>query len=122
MEEIMSYDISFRVKVQDTDEYVPIGRCDANTTWNVRDIITKSTGLEWNNCQNNGLCSKVIPKIYNGRKELIKNPGDYRKYEPDNGWESVESTIKFFEQIIKDWESLVNSNKVLAKVSTFWIM
>ena len=42
----MSYDISFKVKVEGVDAYVPVGACDANITWNARKIIEKSTGLE----------------------------------------------------------------------------
>ena len=49
----MSYDISFKVKVEGIDQYVNVGDCDANITWNVRKIITHSTGLEWKNDANN---------------------------------------------------------------------
>ena len=71
----MSYDISFKAKAEGVDAYVTVGACDANITWNVRKIIEKSTGLEWKNCQNNGLCVDVIPKIEAGlrRKENIAN-------------------------------------------------
>lgn len=59
----MSYDITFKVKVDGTDQYVPIGCCGANITWNVRKIIELSTGLPWLNEENNGFCKDVIPKI-----------------------------------------------------------
>ncbi len=56
----MSYDISFKVKVEGLEDiYVRVGECDANITWNVREMIVKSTGLEWRNCKNNGLCSRL---------------------------------------------------------------
>ena len=42
----MSYDVTFKAKVEGTDCYVEVGDCDANITWNVREIITRSTGLE----------------------------------------------------------------------------
>ena len=46
----MSYDISFKVKVEGLeDRYVYVGECDANITWNLREMIEKSTGLEWLN-------------------------------------------------------------------------
>ena len=48
----MSYDITFKVKLEGIDQYVPIGDCDANITWNVRDIIKLSTGLPWLNGEN----------------------------------------------------------------------
>ena len=59
----MSYDISFRVRVEDSDNWVDVGSCEANTTWNLREMIVKSTGLEWNNEADNGLCKDVIPPI-----------------------------------------------------------
>ena len=48
----MSYDIKFKVKVEGVDAYVEVGDCTANITWNVREIITQSTGLKWNNEEN----------------------------------------------------------------------
>lgn len=66
----MSYDIAFKVKVDGVNEYVEIGDCEANITWNVRDIICESTGLEWRNEENNGYCVDVIPHIKRGLEEL----------------------------------------------------
>ena len=55
----MSYDIDFRVKVEGLeDRYVSVGECDANITWNLREMIVKSTGLEWKNERNNGEIDK----------------------------------------------------------------
>lgn len=51
----MSYDISFKVKVEGLDKYIRVGDCDANITWNVNKMIRKATGLEWKNEENNGL-------------------------------------------------------------------
>ena len=55
----MSYDISFKVRVADTDKFVTVGNCDANITWNVRKIIELSTGLPWLNEENNGYCVDI---------------------------------------------------------------
>ena len=118
----MSYDIQFCVKAEGVDDWVNTGYTTANITWNVRDIITKSTGLEWNNEANNGLCSEVMPKIKAGRDELIKNGMKYKKYEPKNGWGSVENTIDFFDELLKDWCIMQYIRPNLAKVATFWIM
>ena len=81
----MSYDITFKVKVDGTDQYIPVGDCDANITWNVRKIIELSTGLPWLNGKNNGFCKDVIPKIADGLAELYKSPGKYKPYEAKNG-------------------------------------
>lgn len=118
----MSYSISFKVKVEGIDKYVTIGECDANITWNVRDMIRLSTGLAWENEANNGLCKDIIPHIYDGLKELKLYPQKYKPYEAANGWGTVEGTIRFFEEIIKAWEYLkICENEEVVAVTTFWI-
>lgn len=118
----MSYNISFKVKVDGLDKYVNIGNCDANITWNVRDIITKSTGLEWKNGANNGYCKDIIPRIIKGLKELRINRDIYKQYEPDNGWGTVKGTIQFFEDIITAWNELqYYYDDDILNVTTFWI-
>ncbi len=81
----MSYDITFKVKAEGTNVYLPVGDCDANTTWNVRDMIVKSTGLPWKNCQNNGYCKDIMPYIQHGLNELTQHPEMYKIYEAQNG-------------------------------------
>ena len=118
----MSYDISFRVKVEGIDRYVPVGSQSANITWNVGEIIRRSTGLEWKNEQNNGLCVDVIPKIKAGLQELKTHPSKYKKYEASNGWGTVDGTIRFFELIIREWDELVFfEGTEIAEIATFWI-
>ena len=117
----MSYDISFKVKVEGMERYVDVGDCDANTTWNVREMIEKSTGLPWINCESNGLCKDVIPCIEKGYSELAKHPERYKKYEAKNGWGTVESTKGFFERIIQRWEQFSTYDPELSEIATFWI-
>lgn len=118
----MSYDISFKVKVEGVDAYVPVGDCEANITWNVRKIIELSTGLPWLNERNNGLCIDVIPKISDGLAELRKHPEKYKKHESPNGWGTVKGTIYFFERVLSDWERFCECyGDNLAKIATFWI-
>ena len=117
----MSYDISFRVKVEGVDAWVDVGDCDANITWNVRKIIELSTGLPWENEANNGLVKDIIPSIEKGLTELKKHPQKYMPYESPNGWGTVEGTKYFFERIIESWEYFIKYNEELADVATFWI-
>lgn len=117
----MSYDIDFRVKVEGVDEYVSVGDCEANITWNVRKIIELSTGLPWLNEENNGLCKDVIPHIEKGLHELKTNPEKYKPYEAPNGWGTVNETIHFYEEIIKAWRDFKQWNEKLAEVAVFWI-
>lgn len=117
----MSYDISFKVKVEGADIYVPVGNCEANTTWNVRKMIVESTGLEWKNEENNGLCVDVIPKIKHGYEELCNHPEKYRQYNSPNGWGTVETTKGFFKCILDAWEYIVRWHEELLPYATFWI-
>ena len=118
----MSYDICFAVKVEGVDKYIPVGDCNANTTWNVREMIVNSTGLPWYNCANNGFCKDVIPYIEHGLAELKNHPERYKKYGAPNGWGTVESTIRFFEDIIKAWRDLKKwEDADFLNVITFWI-
>lgn len=121
----MSYDISFKVKVEGLeDRYVSVGECDANITCNLRKMIEESTGLEWNNEANNGLCKDIIPKIADGLAELMKHPKKYKRYEAPNGWGTVEGCKRFFVQIIDDWTRFCDDydTKDLADVTYFWIV
>jgi hypothetical protein len=117
----MSYDIKFKVKVEGVNLWVDTGECSANTTWNVRDMIIKSTGLEWKNTKNNGLCKDVIPKIENGFWELTDYPEKYKQYESENGWGTIDGTKRFFQEILRSWKMIVEYEPELVDVLTFWI-
>lgn len=118
----MSYDISFKVKVEGVDKYIVVGECYANITWNVRKIIELSTGLPWENEANNGLCKDIIPQIEKGYILLKTHPEDYKPYEASNGWGTVEGTIRFFEEIISAWHNFCKeTDGELIDAVTFWI-
>lgn len=117
----MSYDISFKVKAEGVDAYFTVGECDANITWNVGEMIRKSTGLEWKNEENNGLCVDVIPHILKGYRELMNHPYKYKQYEAPNGWGTIDGTLRFFRQILIAWEDFCISYPEQAPVATFWI-
>lgn len=120
----MSYSIDFRVPVhKHKDVYVKIGCSSANTTWNLHDMIVKSTGLEWKNEANNGRCLDVIPCISQGLIELVQYPEKYKRYEAKNGWGTIQGCIEFFRQILKDWATFCSDSetKDLIDVTYFWI-
>lgn len=120
----MSYDITFKVKVEGLENrYVSVGDCEANITWNVGEMIRKSTSLEWKNEENNGLCKDIIPYIANGLAELIKHPAKYKQYESPNGWGTIEGCKRFFTQILNDWDAFCNDSwtRDLQDVTYFWI-
>lgn len=120
----MSYDISFKVKVEGLENrYVEVCNPNANITWNLREMIVASTGLEWENEANNGLCTDVIPQISKGLSELQKDPKKYKRYEADNGWGTIEGCKNFFGNIIKAWSNFSANSWTadLAPVTYFWI-
>ena len=120
----MSYNISFKVKVEGMqDSYIEVGDCDANITWNLGTMIRKSTGLEWKNEENSGLCKDVIPKIAHGLSELMMYPLKYKQYEAENGWGTIEGCNNFFTTILHDWDHFCTYswNRDVADVTYFWI-
>lgn len=59
--------------------------------------------------------------VEHGIKELTEHPDKYRKYEAENGWGTVEGTLRFFQRILRDWEDFKASYPELVPVATFWI-
>ena len=116
----MSYDISFRVRVHNTDIYVPVWN-SANITWNVRDIIIEFTGLDWKNEANNGFCTDVIPKIREGHRKLDKTIKEYDGSNSPYSLGQLRSVDNFFLEILDDWLEFEFYNPDLVPHVTFWI-
>ena len=120
----MSYDISYRVQCKDDPKlWADVGNCEANITYNLREMIQKSTGLEWKNEEDNGLVKDVIPFIIHGLEELERFPDKYKQYESPNGWGTVKGLKHFFAWVINDWTSYCEdySTENLADVTYFYI-
>jgi hypothetical protein len=93
----MGYVISFKAKLQDAEKWVNIG-AELNFTSNTSIMIKEVCGSypsEWNNIK----CSEMIDVLYKGINRLKDSPNKYKKYEPRNGYGTVESTIEFLERI-----------------------
>ena len=118
----MSYYIYFRVKVEGTDNYISVWNCEANITWNVREVIKASTGLPWVNCEDNGFRKDVMPHIEKGLEELKNHPEKYKKYEAPNGWGAVKGAIRFFDRILFSWQEFVKcTDEEIVNITRFWI-
>lgn len=91
----MSYDIRFGVKVDGMDGYIAVvGEPELRSpTYNLGQMFRACTGWdfvqgEWYNC------ADVLPKIQRGLSELRFNRKKYEKYNPPNGWGSIDSAIR----------------------------
>lgn len=95
----MSYDVSFKVKVEGVEKYIPVGEC-YNYTFNVGTMIEEACGKRpptWDNMK----CSDLLPYLQKGIEELEKHPDEYKQYEPDNHWGSVEGAERFLQNVAK---------------------
>ena len=89
----MSYDICLKAKIEGTDKYVTVAEPECcSSAYNLRKIFVKSMGWDYEH----GLypCSDVLEYIHRGLSELTINGSEYRKLEPPNGWETVETAIE----------------------------
>ena len=94
----MSYDVSFKAKLEGTDQWVYVGDNWINYTSNTAAMIKEVCGSypsEWSGER----CADMYPTLMQGASLLNLHPQRYRQFEPDNGWGTVESTAKFLRQI-----------------------
>lgn len=99
----MSYDISFKAKLQGVDQWVYVGPKWINHTSNTAAMIKEVCGSYpsmWNGMK----CSELLPALTTGCKELRAYSQKYRQFEPENGWGTVETTLEFLDAIRKACE------------------
>lgn len=111
----MSYDVTFKEKLESTDgtdrfAYV----CDAylNYTSNMGECIEDVCGLhpaDWNGMR----AGELAPHLVDGITKLRGNPQKYRHYEPDNGWGSVETCASF---LIDVWDECLTHPRAIVEV------
>lgn len=90
----MSYDLRLCVKTERGNFVLTYCQPEyASPTYNLGKIFRESMG--WNFKQGKEYrVDKVLDQILKGINELTHFPGKYKKYEPDNGWGSVEDALK----------------------------
>lgn len=99
----MSYDISFKAKLEGADQWVYVGPEWINHTSNTAAMIKEVCGSypsAWNGMR----CSELLPVLTAGCKELRAYSQKYRQFEPENGWGTVETTLEFLDAIRKACE------------------
>lgn len=90
----MSYDIRIGVQIANTDIIYPIGEPEyASPTYNLGRMFRACTGWDFNQGEWYRV-DAVIEKIEQGLYELITNGEQYRAYEPENKWGTVESAMQ----------------------------
>ena len=105
----MSYDIRLSVKVQGCDKYAVIGVPEYDSpTYNLGKMFRAC--MDWDFDQgdtdedgkwhtNYYPCDFVMERVIHGIQELYVNPKKYKKYEPENGWGTIESAKKALESL-----------------------
>lgn len=99
----MSYDVSFKAKLDGADQWVFVGPQWINHTCNTAAMIKEVCGSypsEWNNAK----CSVLLLPLTAGCKELRTHSERYRQFEAPNGLGTVETTLEFLETIRKACE------------------
>jgi hypothetical protein len=99
----MSYDVSFKAKLEGIDQWVYVGAEWINHTSNTGAMIKEVCGSypsKWDGMK----CSELLPAIDKGVKLLRSHSQEYRQFEPSNGLGTVESTIEFLDAIRKNCE------------------
>lgn len=94
----MSYDVSFKAKLEGADQWVYVGDDWINHTSNTAAMIKEVCGTypsEWNGKK----CSDMYPVLMQGASLLNLDRRHYRQFEPSNGWGTVDSTIDFLTKI-----------------------
>ena len=98
----MSYDVRFGVKVEGMNGYIAV--IDepqySSPTYNLREMFVAC--MEWDYSQGKWYnCIDVLPKFQRGLHELRFNREQYKKYNPPNGWGSIDSAIEFMESVVQ---------------------
>ena len=108
----MSYNICLGVKVEGMNGYIAV--IDepeySSPTYNLREMFVACMGWDYKQGQWYNLAD-VYPLIQHGLHELAVHPDQYRKYDPPNGWGSLEGARDCLESIC---------NKVAEIVSGEW--
>lgn len=88
----MSYDVSFKAKLEGADQWVYVGDDWINHTSNTAAMIKEVCGSypsEWNGKR----CADMYPVLMQGASLLCLHPKRYRQFEPGNCWSSMTSTM-----------------------------
>lgn len=90
----MSYDLELGVKTENGNFVLTRVQPEySSPTYNLGEMFRKSMGWDFKQGKEYRV-DKVLDKIFKGINELTYFPEKYKKYEPDNGWGSVETALR----------------------------
>ena len=117
----MSYDLRLGVRTIVTNNdreniaIVAIPEMD-NPTYNLGDMFRKA--MDWDFNQGEWYrVSDILQNIYRGRDALEMNPEKWRKYEPDNGWGTIEDAIAVLDSLM----DCINETTELWPLNALWL-
>lgn len=89
----MSYDMRVCVKVEGCDKYAVVGVPEHdNPTYNLREMFVAC--MDWHYRQHEHYqASYALEKIEHGISELSEHPERYERFNPANGWGSIDSAL-----------------------------
>ena len=97
----MSYDVSFKAKLEGVDQWVYVGAAWISHSSNTGAMIKEVCGSypsQWYGKK----CADMVPILEAAVNELRTNPDKYKQYEAGNGWGTVETTAGFLNNILKN--------------------
>jgi len=96
----MKYSFSLRLKIQE-EKWIVMG--DKHIiTWEIRDLITASSGWFIIHQGSKKFASELIPILQKGIFELTELRQKYNIYEALHGLGTIESVIKFYKELLVD--------------------
>lgn len=94
----MSYDVSFKAKLEGADQWVYVGDGWINHTSNTAAMIKEVCGSypsQWNGKR----CADMYPVLMQGISLLNINPQRYKQFEDPGGWGTVPQVIEFLSKV-----------------------
>ena len=113
----MSYDLRVSVKVEGCDEYADIGHPEYDhPTYNLRDMFEAC--MDWDYSQGEYYpCSEYIGRLERGITELKFHRENYAKYNPSNGWGSIDSAL----EALESWWSCIQEQAEIIPMDCLYI-
>lgn len=99
----VNYEVRFTAKLAGTKQWVYVGDrwlSHTSATGNMIKEVCGSYPSAWNGRK----CKDILPILKQGISLLSSFPYNYREYEPENSWGTVETTLKFLEKIAANCE------------------